>query len=255
MGGLRPRHFVRVGVVLAQGEKLMIDFALMAHYLPLMTQAIITTIQLSVMALVLGLVVGLVVALARRSDQALIYAPAAFFVWLIRSTPLLVQLFIIYFGLPQMGVDLSPVTAGVLGLGINVGAYNAETIRSGIQAIDIGQHEAAKSLGMTPAQAMRRIILPQAFRIIIPPLGNNFIILIKDSSLVSTITVVEVTMRTQQFVGSTFKPFEMYLLAALIYAVLTSVVALGLRAVEKRMRAPHRRAVSSNTDSQEGSPA
>lgn len=214
----------------------MIDLALMGHYLPLMSQAILTTIQLSVLALVLGLVVGLVVALARRSNHVLVYAPAAFFVWLIRSTPLLVQLFIIYFGLPQMGVDLSPITAGVLGLGINVGAYNAETIRGGIDAINVGQHEAAKSLGMTAAQSMRRIILPQAFRIIIPPLGNNFIILIKDTSLVSTITVVEVTMRTQQFVGSTFKPFEMYLLAALVYAALTSMVALGLRGVERRLR-------------------
>ncbi len=161
---------------------------------------------------------------------------ASFYVWLIRSTPLLVQLFLIYYGLPQFGIDLSPFVSGVLGLALNVGAYNAETIRAGIQSIGKGQTEASLSIGMTSAQTMRYIILPQALRIIIPPLGNNFIILIKDTSLVSTITLVELTMKTQQLVGSTYKPFELYLAATVLYAILTSATALALQLVERRMQ-------------------
>jgi polar amino acid transport system permease protein len=160
---------------------------------------------------------------------------ASFYVWLIRSTPLLVQLFIIYFGLPQLGIDMSPMVAGILGLSLNTGAYNAETIRGGIIAVHSGQMEAARSLGMSFGLAMRRIILPQALRLIVPPLGNNFIILIKDTSLVSTITVIELTMTAQRLIGSTYKPFEMYLMAAFLYAVLTTTAAVLLKSFEKRI--------------------
>jgi len=187
-----------------------------------------------VVALVLGLVVGLVAALGVLAKQPLLRWPARFYVWLIRSTPLLVQLFIIYFGLPQFGFDLSPFWSGVLGLALNTGAYNAETIRGGILAVPRGQLEAARSLGMSGALTMRRIVLPQALRLIIPPLGNNFVILIKDTSLVSTITLMELTLTAQRLIGSTYKPFEMYLMAALLYAVLTTSASLLLQLVERR---------------------
>jgi polar amino acid transport system permease protein len=152
----------------------------------------------------------------------------------VRATPLLVQLFLIYFGLPQFGMDFSPFWSGVLALALNTGAYNAETIRAGILAVPKGQIEAARSLGMGPSLTMRRIVLPQAVRMIIPPLGNNFVILIKDTSLVSTITLVELTLTAQRLIGSTYKPFEMYLMAALLYAVLTTTADFLLRQFEQR---------------------
>ncbi|NIQ95972.1 MAG: amino acid ABC transporter permease [Desulfuromonadales bacterium] len=193
------------------------------------------TLEISIFSLLFGLIVGLLAALCVLSKNLLLQWPARFYVWLIRSTPLLVQLFIIYFGLPQFGLNLSPFWSGVLALALNTGAYNAETIRAGILSVPHGQVEAARSLGMGPALTMRRIILPQAMRLIIPPLGNNFVILIKDTSLVSTITLVELTLTAQRLIGSTYKPFEMYLMAALLYAVLTTAATLVLRQLERRM--------------------
>lgn len=213
----------------------MFDWSIITQYLPILSEAALLTLYISIISLILGLVFGLAAALAKLSHNPVLKGIAGFYIWLIRSTPLLVQLFLIYYGLPQFGLDLSPFTSGVLGLALNVGAYNAETIRAGIQSISFGQTEAALSIGMTRAQAMRRIILPQAIRNIIPPLGNNFIILVKDTSLVSTITLVELTMKTQQLVGTTYKPFELYLAATLLYAVMTTTIALLLQLVEKRM--------------------
>ncbi len=213
----------------------MLDVAVMIKYLPLMGDAFLMTIYLSVVALLIGLVFGMAGALAKLSANPLLRWAGGFYVWIIRSTPLLVQLFIIYFGLPQFGIDLPAFVAGAIGLGINVGAYNAETIRSGILAIDRGQREAAESIGMTEFQCMKRIVLPQALKIMVPPLGNNFIILIKDTSLVSTITVIELTMRAQMLIGTSYKAFEMYLMAAVLYAILTSTVAIGLNQVERRL--------------------
>jgi polar amino acid transport system permease protein len=212
----------------------MLDWNIIVHYFPFMVQGAILTLKISVLALFFGLLFGLVAALCKLGRNPLLRGVAIFYIWLIRSTPLLVQLFIIYFGLPQVGIDLGPFVSGVLGLALNVGAYNAETIRGGIISVPKGQTEAARSLGMSGALAMRRIILPQALRIIVPPLGNNFIILIKDTSLVSTITLVELTLTAQRFIGATYKPFEMYLMAALLYAVLTTTASLLLGKLEKR---------------------
>jgi len=212
----------------------MLDWNIIFHYFPFLAKGALLTLEISILSLILGLIFGLSAALSKLSRNFLLRNVAVFYIWLIRSTPLLVQLFIIYFGLPQLGIDLGPYISGVLGLGLNVGAYNAETIRGGIQSISVGQHEAARSLGMSSALAMRRIILPQALRIIIPPLGNNFIILIKDTSLVSTITLVELTLTAQRFIGSTYKPFEMYVMAAFLYAVLTTTASFLLGKVEAR---------------------
>jgi len=214
----------------------MLDWNIMIHYFPFLLKGALLTLEISILSLVLGLIFGLGGALCKLTRNPFLRWPASFYIWLIRSTPLLVQLFIIYFGLPQMGIDLGPFWSGVLGLSLNVGAYNAETIRGGIVSVPTGQTEAARSLGMSGALAMRRIILPQALRIIIPPLGNNFIILIKDTSLVSTITLVELTLTAQRFIGSTYKPFEMYLMAAALYAVMTSAASLLLSWLERRTR-------------------
>ncbi len=218
----------------------MLDWNIIAHYFPFLLKGALLTLEISIFSLILGLICGLSAALCKLSRNPLLRYPAVFYVWLIRSTPLLVQLFIIYFGLPQLGIDLGPYISGVLGLGFNVGAYNAETIRAGIQSIPIEQTEAARSLGMGNSLVMRRIVLPQALRIIIPPLGNNFIILIKDTSLVSAITLVELTLTAQRFIGSTYKPFEMYIMAAFLYAVLTTTVSLLLGKLEKRTDRGHR---------------
>lgn len=212
----------------------MLDWNIIFHYFPFLAKGALLTLEISILSLILGLIFGLSAALGKLSRNIVVRGIAVFYIWLIRSTPLLVQLFIIYFGLPQLGIDLGPYISGVLGLGLNVGAYNAETIRGGIQSVPSGQQEAARSLGMSSALAMRRIILPQALRIIIPPLGNNFIILIKDTSLVSTITLVELTLTAQRFIGSTYKPFEMYVMAAFLYAVLTTSASLLLGRLEAR---------------------
>ena len=212
----------------------MLDWNVIFHYFPFLLKGAVLTLQISVLSLLLGIACGLVAALCKIGNNPVLRGLASFYIWLIRSTPLLVQLFIIYFGLPQMGIDLGPFLSGVLGLGLNVGAYNAETIRGGIVSIPAGQTEAARSLAMSSALTMRRIILPQALRIIIPPMGNNFIILIKDTSLVSTITLVELTLTAQRFIGSTYKPFEMYLMAAALYAVMTTTASFLLAKLEKR---------------------
>ena len=214
----------------------MLDWNIIIHYFPFLLKGALLTLQIAILSLVLGLAFGLGAALCKLTRNPLLRWPAIFYVWLVRSTPLLVQLFIIYFGFPQLGIDLGPFWSGVLGLALNVGAYNAETIRGGIISVPAGQTEGARSLGMSGALTMRRIILPQALRIIIPPLGNNFIILIKDTSLVSTITLVELTLTAQRFIGSTYKPFEMYLMAAALYAVMTSAASLLLSWLEKRTR-------------------
>ena len=212
----------------------MLDWNVIVHYFPFLLKGAVLTLQISILSLLLGITVGLIAALCKLSKNPLLRWPATFYIWLIRSTPLLVQLFIIYFGFPQIGIDLGPFLSGVMGLGLNVGAFTAETIRGGVVSIPLGQTEAARSLAMSSSLAMRRIILPQALRIIIPPMGNNFIILIKDTSLVSTITLVELTLTAQRFIGSTYKPFEMYLMAAFLYAVMTTTASFALGIFEKK---------------------
>ncbi|WP_027715389.1 amino acid ABC transporter permease [Desulfuromonas sp. TF] len=213
---------------------MVLDWSVITHYFPFLLKGALLTLQISLVSLVFGLAAGLIAALCVLSKNPLFRWPARFYVWLVRSTPLLVQLFIIYYGLPQFGLSLSPFWSGVLALALNTGAYNAETIRAGILSVPSGQVEAARSLGMGPGLTMRRIVLPQAIRLIIPPLGNNFVILIKDTSLVSTITLVELTLTAQRLIGSTYRPFEMYLMAALLYAVLTTGATVLLRQVERR---------------------
>ncbi|GAB1534970.1 amino acid ABC transporter permease [Geovibrio sp. ADMFC3] len=213
----------------------MLDWGTMVHYFPFLLQGAVLTLKISIFALILGFIFGISAALFKLSKNPLLRGAAGFYIWIVRSTPLLVQLFLIYFGLPQLGIDLGSFFSGVLGLALNTGAYNAEAIRGGIISVPSGQMEASRSLGMSSKLAMRRIILPQAMGIALPSLGNNFVILIKDTSLVSTITLVELTLTAQRLIGSTYKPFEMYLMAAFLYAILTTATSLILGRVEKRM--------------------
>lgn len=219
-----------------------LDFSVVWQYWPFLLDGAWLTLQLSVLGSALGLVLGLFAALGRLSRHWLLSAPAGFYIWFIRGTPLLVQLFIIYYGLPQLGVQISAYTAAVLGLGINGGAYMAESYRASIEAIPRGQTEAALSLGMTPALAMRRIIIPQALKIAIPSLGNQAIILLKDSSLASVIALAELLMVAKRYGSRHFTFLEFFLVAALIYLVLTTFFNMVISTGERLFAAEHRRA-------------
>lgn len=192
---------------------------------PLLLRGAEYTIELSVGAMVLGLALGLTVALLRLSPFAALRLVAGFYVSFIRGTPLLVQLFLIYYGLAQFGWRIDPIPAALLGLTLNVGGYASETLRGAIASIERGQWEAAYSIGMTSAQAMRRVILPQAARVALPPLGNTFISLIKDTSLAATIQVPELFRQAQLITARTYEVFTMYITAAAMYWLMSSVLA------------------------------
>lgn len=206
--------------------------------LPSYADALLLTLQISVIAIVFGFVLGVVVGLGRTSTNRPIRWLCTIYVEVIRGTPLLVQIFIVYFGLPSMGINLDRLTSGILAIGFNSAAYQAEIIRAGIQSIPVGQMEAARAIGMTRAQAMKNVILPQALRLIIPPMTNEFITLIKDSSLVSVLGVIELTKLTQNLNQRFYEPLGLFLFLALIYLILTYSTSHILRYVEKKYAIP-----------------
>ncbi|MBK0328108.1 amino acid ABC transporter permease [Rhodobacteraceae bacterium F11138] len=203
-------------------------------YVPLLLEAALFVLQITVCVVLLSWVVGLVVALCRASGVKLLEWPARFFIWFIRGTPALVQIFIIYFGLPQFGIKMSPFVAGTLALALNGGSYVAEIIRGGLIGIPNGQRESALALGLSRATAMRRVILPQVVRVIIPPISNEIASSLKNTSLLSTITLMELTLQTEVIVASTFRPFEFYIFTALIYLLMTTTCIYGLQIMERR---------------------
>ena len=192
------------------------------------------TVRISAVAVCFGLIIGSIFGLMRISGSVILRSIAGVYVEAIRGTPLMVQLLYIYFGLPQIGVILPPFTAAAIALSINSGAYVAEIVRAGIQSIDKGQMESARSLGMTYMQAMRYIILPQAFRRIIPPLVNEFIMLIKDSSLLSVIGVIELTRTGQRISGATYNVFHVFTAVAVIYFIMTFSLSKFMGYLERR---------------------
>lgn len=201
-------------------------------------QGALVTVEITAMALLLGCIMGLLVGVGRlKPERRVIYALCTSYVATIRGTPLLVQLFLLFFGLPQFGILLPAVVCGVIGLGIYSGAYVSEIVRGSIQSIDRGQMEAARSLGMSYGTAMRTIILPQALVRMIPPLGNEFIALIKNSALVSLLTIHDVMHEGQKIISVSYRSLEVYLAIAAIYFVLTGLTTLALRRIEQRLRA------------------
>lgn len=198
----------------------------------------IVTIEVTSASLLLGCVLGLLIGIARLDpNKKLTYGLATSYVTFIRGTPLLVQLFLLFFGLPQFNILLPAFVCGVLGLGIYSGAYVSEIVRGAIQSIDRGQMEAARSLGMSYRQAMRIIILPQAVVRMIPPLGNEFIALIKNSALVSLLTIADLMHEGQKIISISYRSLEVYLAIAFVYLILTSLTGLLLRHMETRLRA------------------
>ena len=205
-------------------------------YLPLLLKGAVVTVEISCLAMILAVAFGLVLALARLYGLAPLRWLSAAFVEIVRGTPLLIQLFLIYYGLPNLGIRLNAFVAAVLGLGLNYAAYEAENYRAGIQAIPKGQMEAALALGMTRAQALRRIIVPQAIRVVIPPVTNDFIALFKDSSLVSVITMVELTKVYGMLATTTYDYIGLGLMTAAIYFALSYPASLLAARLERRLR-------------------
>jgi cystine transport system permease protein len=210
------------------------QFDLVVESVPFLLRGAGYTIELSVGAMVLGLALGFGIALMRLSPLAALNRPAALYVSFIRGTPLLVQLFLIYYGLAQFGLRIDPIPSALIGLTLNVAGYASETLRGAIGSIERGQWEAAFSIGMSPAQAMRRVILPQAARVALPPLGNTFISLIKDTSLAATIQVPELFRQAQLITARTYQVFTMYIAAAAIYWLMSSVLAWLQHRAERR---------------------
>ncbi|CAN7160385.1 ABC transporter permease subunit [Variovorax paradoxus] len=214
-----------------------LDFSPVWQGWPDLLRGALVTVEITACALALGCVLGLLVGIGRLNPKRRwLYGACTAYVAAIRGTPLLVQLFILFFGLPHFGILLPAFLCGVLGLGVYSGAYVSEIVRGAIQSIDKGQTMAAQSLGMTPGTAMREIVLPQAVVRMIPPLGNEFIALIKNSALVSLLTIHDVMHEGQKIISVSYRSLEVYLAIALVYFVLTGTMTLVLRHFEQKLR-------------------
>jgi polar amino acid transport system permease protein len=203
---------------------IQLDTAFIREWTPFIVRGIGQTFLISVLSILLACVMALLGALGRLSKFPPVYALASFYVSLIRGTPLFLQIIFFFLALPQLGIQLSGLTAGVLALGLNYGAYMSEIFRAGIQSIGIGQREAALALGMSQGQIMRRIILPQALRLVVPPTGNEFIAMLKDSALVSATGFVQEILWRAQYAGRrNFRSLEALIIAAIFYWIMTLV--------------------------------
>lgn len=202
---------------------------------PLLWACLTFTVPLTLSSFALGLLLGLASALIRMFGPAPAAAAVRFYVWIIRGTPLLVQLFVIFYGLPSAGILLDAFPAALIGFTLNIGAYTSEVIRAAISSVPKGQWEASYSIGMSWGQAIRRTVLPQAARVAVPPLSNTFISLVKDTSLAAAITVPEMFQTAQRIVAVTYEPLILYIEAALIYLALSSVLSALQARLEKRL--------------------
>lgn len=214
-----------------------LDFSPVWTGWPALLQGAVVTVEVTSVSLLLGCLLGLLVGIGRLNPaRRWLYGLCTAYVAAIRGTPLLVQLFILFFGLPQFGILLPAFVCGVIGLGIYSGAYVSEIVRGAIQSIDKGQMEAARSIGLSSGQAMRSVILPQAVVRMIPPLGNEFIALIKNSALVSLLTIHDLMHEGQKIISVSYRSLEVYLAIAMMYFVLTGLTTLALRQLETRLR-------------------
>jgi His/Glu/Gln/Arg/opine family amino acid ABC transporter permease subunit len=205
--------------------------------LPFLTQGFALTIQISVISILIGVVFGLIACLMKLSGLKVLRFLAGVYIWVIRGTPMIVQAFVVYFGLPQVipGFHPTPFTAGVVTLSLNAGAYLAEIFRSGIQAVPRGQAEAARSLGMNASHTTFKVVLPQAVRIAIPSMVNQFIITIKDTSILTVIGLAEIVNKTTQYVAARYDFFQAYICTALYYLAFTSLLMLLAHYLEKKI--------------------
>ncbi|KXS37285.1 MAG: polar amino acid transport system permease protein [Candidatus Frackibacter sp. T328-2] len=208
----------------------------LAEAMPFLLKGSLMTIKITTISVGVGIVLGVLIGLARVSNSKVVGGIAKGYIEIFRGTPLLVQLFILYYGLPSLGLNLTPYFAAVLGLGLNSGAYVGEIVRGGIESIDVGQMEAARSVGMSYGQAMRYIILPQAVKRIIPALGNEFIALLKDSSLVSVIAVKDLTRQGRLIISRTYQSFLIFLAVAFFYFVMVFIMTRIVNYTERKLK-------------------
>ena len=218
----------------------LFNFSGAGEYLPDLLYGALISVELTLSVMALSLVFGLIVALARLTRVRAVRTVATVYIEIIRGTPALLQLFYIYFVLPAFGIKLHPFTAGVVGLTLNYSAYLSEVYRAGIQAVAKGQLEAAQALGMSRTLMMRLIILPQAIRIVVPPLGNYFISLFKDTALASLITVRELIFTGQIIAATNFQFFAIFTIIGVIYLAISYPGSLGVQYLERRMKIGYR---------------
>lgn len=211
-----------------------LDFTVIVPRLPYLLKAAWVTVEASALVLFFGAVVGIVIGVLRVSPIRIVRFTAAAYINVIRGTPLLIQLFLIYFGLPSLGIRLSAFLSGILGMSINSAGYVGEIVRGGIEAIPKGQWEAGKVLGLSYLKTMRHIVMPQAIRHMLPAFGNEFVSLIKESSLLSTLAITELTMAGQQVRSATYASFETFIVVGILYFCMTSIATGCLRFLEQK---------------------
>jgi His/Glu/Gln/Arg/opine family amino acid ABC transporter permease subunit len=219
----------------------MLDPYVVVEYLPSLLRGLLVTILFTVGSLVLGLVIGVIAAVFGLSRSRVLHWLVRGYVDAIRGTPLLLQLFILYYALPPLGLKMSATTAGILGLGINAGAYLAEIFRAGIEAVPPAHVQAARSLGMSYIQTLTRIQLPQASMLVLPPMANEIISLVKSTSLISTISIGELLRSGQIAVSITFAPLEIYAVVAAMYLAVNLLLSAVVRHLEARVGSRARR--------------
>ncbi len=212
-----------------------LDFSIVAPYSALLLRGTWLTVAISVEAALLSLAAGLLFAVTLLYLPRLIQYPVRFFMWLFMGTPLLLQLFVIYFGLVQVGLDIPAFGAGVIGLGLHFAVYNADVFRAGLVAVDPGQTEAGRTLGLGRWRTLRYIVVPQVIQSTLPTIGSNMIALLKESAIVSMIGINVLVYATQLAISETYRPFEFYLVAGLIYYLLNIVLEVVLHRMERRV--------------------
>lgn len=214
-----------------------LDFSVLPPFIDNLLLGALWTIAITLSAAVISFFGGIILAVIALYSPWIIRLPFRAFAFIFMGTPLLLQLFLIYFGLIQIGIDLPAFVAGVIGLGLHFAVYNSDIIQAGILAVDTGQHEGARTLGLSKGQTIRKIIVPQAVRDVVPPIGNNMIALLKDSALVSVIGVGELVLASQLAISQTYRAFEFYIAAAVCYYVINLCLEFGLRRIERRIAA------------------
>ncbi|MBT56831.1 MAG: amino acid ABC transporter permease [Mameliella sp.] len=214
-----------------------LDFSVVPGFFGVLLMGAGWTVAITICAGLLSFFGGIVFAVVALYGHWSLRWPFRAFAFLFMGTPLLLQLFLIYFGLIQIGIDLPAFVAGVIGLGLHFAVYNSELIQASILAVDKGQYEGARTLGLSRGQTLRKVVIPQAVRAVVPPMGNNMIALLKDSALVSVIGVMELTLAAQQAISRTYRPFEFYLAAAFCYYIINLALEAGLRRLERRIAA------------------
>lgn len=214
-----------------------LDFSVVPEFADYILIGALWTIAITLSASILSFFGGIFLAVIVLYAPTILRIPTKAFSWLFMGTPLLLQLFLIYFGLVQIGIDIPAFIAGVIGLGLHFAVYNSDIIQASIQAVDKGQIEAARAIGLSKYQAYRYVVIPQAVRDVVPPIGNNFIALLKDSALISVIGVTELVHASQLAISETFRPFEFYIVAALVYYLINLIMEYGLRYAERRIEA------------------